>query len=70
MDVVRRNIVNLGGRIQVQSTLGKGTRFTLIIPLTLAVLDGMVVAIGQERYIIPLTSIIESYGPIPAISAR
>ncbi len=65
MDVVRRNIVNLGGRIQVQSTLGKGTRFTLIIPLTLAVLDGMVVAIGQERYIIPLTSIIESYRPDP-----
>ncbi|CAN1558094.1 CheA Chemotaxis protein histidine kinase and related kinases [Rhabdaerophilaceae bacterium] len=63
MDVVRRNIVNLGGRIQVQSVLGKGTRFTLIIPLTLAVLDGMVVAIGGERYILPLTSIIESYRP-------
>ena len=63
MDVVRRNIVNLGGRIQVQSVLGKGTRFTLIIPLTLAVLDGMIVAIGSERYILPLTSIIESYRP-------
>ena len=63
MDVVRRNIVNLGGRIQVQSVLGKGTRFTLIIPLTLAVLDGMTVAIGSERYILPLTSIIESYRP-------
>ncbi len=69
MDVVRRNIVNLGGRIQVQSTLGKGTRFTLIIPLTLAVLDGMVVAIGQERYIIPLTASSRAIGPIPAISA-
>ncbi|HRE21569.1 MAG TPA: chemotaxis protein CheA [Rhabdaerophilum sp.] len=65
MDVVRRNIVKLGGRIQVQSTLGKGTRFTLVIPLTLAVLDGMIVAVGTERYILPLTSIIESYRPHP-----
>lgn len=65
MDVVRRNIVKLGGRIQVQSTLGKGTRFTLVIPLTLAVLDGMIVAVGSERYILPLTSIIESYRPHP-----
>ncbi|WP_407049775.1 chemotaxis protein CheA [Methyloraptor flagellatus] len=63
MDVVRRNIVNLGGRIQVQSQLGKGTRFTLVIPLTLAVLDGMVVAVGAEKYILPLTSIIESFRP-------
>lgn len=63
MDVVRRNIVNLGGRIQVQSIPGKGTRFTLIIPLTLAVLDGMIIAVGSERYILPLTSIIESYRP-------
>ncbi len=65
MDVVRRNIVKLGGRIQVQSALGKGTRFTLVIPLTLAVLDGMIVAVGTERYILPLTSIIESYRPHP-----
>ena len=63
MDVVRRNIVGLGGRIQVQSTFGKGTRFTLIIPLTLAVLDGMIVASGSEKYILPLTSIIESFRP-------
>lgn len=65
MDVVRRNIVNLGGRIQVQSITGKGTRFTLVIPLTLAVLDGMIVQVGQERYILPLTSILESYRPDP-----
>lgn len=65
MDVVRRNIVNLGGRIQVHSVQGKGTRFTLVIPLTLAVLDGMIVQVGAERYILPLTSILESYRPDP-----
>lgn len=63
MDVVRRNINNLGGRISVQSVYGKGTRFTLTIPLTLAVLDGMLVAVGREKYILPLTSIVESFQP-------
>ena len=63
MDVVRRNINSLGGRIQVQSVQGRGTKFTLIIPLTLAVLDGMVVAVGKEKYILPLTSIMESFRP-------
>jgi two-component system, chemotaxis family, sensor kinase CheA len=63
MDVVRRNISNLGGRINVQSTPGQGTRFTLILPLTLAVLDGMLVAVGREKYILPLTSIVESIRP-------
>ena len=50
MDVVRRNITNIGGRIQIQTAPGKGTRFTLVIPLTLAVLDGMLVAAGEEKY--------------------
>ncbi len=63
MDVVRRNINGLGGRIQVQSVQGQGTKFTLVIPLTLAVLDGMVVATGREKYILPLTSIVESFRP-------
>lgn len=63
MDVVRRNVQALGGRVQVMSTPGKGTRFTLVIPLTLAVLDGMVVAVGCEKYILPLTSIVESFRP-------
>lgn len=63
MDVVRRNINSLGGRIQVQSVEGQGTKFTLVIPLTLAVLDGMVVATGREKYILPLTSIVESFRP-------
>ena len=63
MDVVRRNIANLGGRIQIHSVAGKGTRFTLVIPLTLAVLDGMLVAVGKEKYILPLASIVESIRP-------
>lgn len=63
MDVVRRNITNIGGRIQIQTTPGKGTRFTLVIPLTLAVLDGMLVAAGEEKYILPLSSIVESIRP-------
>jgi two-component system, chemotaxis family, sensor kinase CheA len=64
MDVVRRNINKLGGRISVQSVQGKGTCFTLTIPLSLAVLDGMLVAIGSEKYILPLASIVESFRPL------
>jgi len=63
MDVVRRNIQKIGGRIQVASTEGKGTRFTLVIPLTLAVLDGMLVSVGWEHFILPLTSILETFRP-------
>jgi two-component system chemotaxis sensor kinase CheA len=63
MDVVRRNIMKIGGRIHISSVEGKGSRFTLVIPLTLAVLDGMLLAVGKERYILPLTSIIESFVP-------
>ncbi|WP_082130501.1 chemotaxis protein CheA [Kiloniella spongiae] len=66
MDVVRRNISNLGGRISVHSTPGKGTKFVMSLPLTLAVLDGMVVAVGREKFIISLTSIIESLRPAKA----
>jgi len=63
MDVVRRNIMKIGGRIHISSVENKGSRFTLVIPLTLAVLDGMLLAVGKERYILPLTSIIESFVP-------
>lgn len=66
MDVVKRNVHSLGGRIQVESRFGTGSRFTMSLPLTLAVLDGMIVSVGRQTYIIPLTAIIESLRPKPA----
>lgn len=63
MDVVRRNIQALGGRIHIESRPGSGSRFILSLPLTLAVLDGMVIAVGSQTYIVPTTAIIESLRP-------
>jgi len=60
MDVVRRNIRELGGNIDVTSEEGKGTKFTIRLPLTLAILDGQLVCVGDEIYITPLVSIVES----------
>lgn len=60
MDVVRRNIAALGGRVEIDSRPGAGTRITVRLPLTLAILDGMSVAVGAETYIIPLGYVIES----------
>lgn len=63
MDVVKKNIEALRGRIEVSTQPGKGSTFTMILPLTLAIIDGMVVRVGPERYIIPTLSIIESIAP-------
>ncbi len=63
MDVVRRSIQQLGGRISIASTPGKGSVFTMSLPLTLAVLDGMVVRAGGQTLLSPLSSIIESFTP-------
>ena len=63
MDVVRKNIELLRGRVDISSSLGKGTTFTIRLPLTLAIIDGQIVSIGSERYIVPITSIICSIKP-------
>lgn len=60
MDVVRRNIEALGGNVEIDSTPGRGSRFVINLPLTLAIVDGQTVNVGQESYIIPLTAIVES----------
>ena len=63
MDVVRKHIENLRGRIEIRSTLGAGTSFFLKLPLTLAIIDGLVVGVGQERYIVPLFGVKEMLRP-------
>ena len=63
MDVVRRNIQAMGGRVDIESMTGVGTRMTVRLPLTLAILDGMSVAVGSQTYILPLSYVIESLQP-------
>lgn len=63
MDVVKRNIEALRGRIQISSVPGQGTTFKLVLPLTLAIIEGMLVRCGAEQYIIPTLSIVESIQP-------
>jgi two-component system chemotaxis sensor kinase CheA len=63
MDVVKRNIEGLGGAVNIKTALGKGTTFTLRLPLTLAIIEGMTVRVGKETYIVPLLSIVESIQP-------
>ena len=63
MDVVKRNIEGLGGAVSIKTALGKGTVFTLKLPLTLAIIEGMTVRVGKETYIVPLLSILESIQP-------
>ena len=63
MDVVKRNIEGLGGTVKIKTALGKGTMFTLKLPLTLAIIEGMTVRVGRETYIVPLLSILESIQP-------
>ncbi|WP_371431864.1 chemotaxis protein CheA [Novosphingobium sp.] len=65
MDVVRQNVKDLGGRVTIESHFGKGTTFTLTLPLTLAIADGMVVGVGDETMVVPLAHIVECLRPEP-----
>lgn len=65
MDVVRSNIVALGGRVEIHSEAGLGTCMTVRLPLTLAILDGLSVSCGDEVFILPLNNIVESLRPSP-----
>ncbi|MCP4601414.1 MAG: hypothetical protein GY847_12965 [Proteobacteria bacterium] len=67
MDVVKKNIDAMRGRVSISSVPGQGTSFKIILPLTLAIIEGMLVACGKEKYIIPTLSIIESLQPDPTM---
>jgi two-component system chemotaxis sensor kinase CheA len=66
MDVVRKNVEQLRGRIDITSVQGKGATFAIRLPLTLAVIDGLIVRIGTQRYIIPILTVEQSLRPTAA----
>jgi two-component system chemotaxis sensor kinase CheA len=65
MDVVRSNVEALGGRVEIASVPGKGTTFTMVLPLTLAILEGMIVRLAGQRFVLPLANVIETVQPEP-----
>lgn len=67
MDVVKTNIEKLSGEVKITTEVGKGSTFRVVLPLTLAIIEGMVTKIGDERYIIPLAQIYESLSPTKEI---
>src|SRR5262249_61438601 len=67
MDVVRRNIENLRGKIEIRSVPGRETTFTILLPLTLAIIDGLLAGVCNDRYIIPTLSVRASCRPIPGM---
>lgn len=64
MDVVKRNIQEMGGHVEIHSQQGKGTTIRILLPLTLAILDGMSVKVGEEVFILPLNAVMESLQPL------
>ena len=67
MDVVRRNIEALRGKVEIQSVEGRGSTFTIHLPLTLAIIDGLIVGVGEHRYILPTLDVRESFRPQAAM---
>jgi two-component system chemotaxis sensor kinase CheA len=67
MDVVRRNIEKLRGKLEIQSAAGQGTTFRIHLPLTLAIIDGLLVGVGSHRYILPTLLVRESFRPTAAM---
>ena len=65
MDVVRSNVEALGGRVEIHSVPGEGTSFTMALPLTLAILDGMIVRLADQRFVLPLANVVETVRPEP-----
>ncbi len=63
MDVVKKQIEKLRGKVEIHSTLGQGATFVLKVPLTLAIIDGLLVAVGSERYIVPIFAVREMLKP-------
>ena len=63
MDVVRRNIERVRGKVEIDSVLGKGTHFTISMPLTLAIIEGLIVSVAGQRFVIPTLSVRESFRP-------
>ena len=66
MDVVRRNVESLHGSIHLRTKEGSGTTFTIRLPLTLAIMDGLMVGLGDDVYVLPLLSVVESFRPKPS----
>jgi len=67
MDVVRRHVQKLRGRIDIQSKAGEGSTFSIKLPLTLAIIEGLVVVVGQHRYIVPIFAVREMFRPTGAM---
>ena len=67
MDVVKKNILKMRGRVDIQTQLGAGTQFFIRLPLTLAIIDGLVVGVGVHRYIVPIFSVTEMFRPTAAM---
>ncbi len=70
MDVVKKNIEKLRGKVEIQSELGKGSTFRILLPLTMAIVDGLVVKVGEDRFILPTTSVKVALRPDESVLAK